>query len=44
LIAAWLGHADPAFTVRTYAHPHAGALKIAAESLQQFVSNTRSSL
>ncbi|KQU28395.1 recombinase XerD [Rhodococcus sp. Leaf225] len=34
VISAWLGHADSAFTMRTYAHAPNDALKIAAQSLQ----------
>jgi integrase len=31
-LAAWLGHSDPAFTLRTYTHfmPEAGARGVAA--------------
>jgi integrase len=35
--SAWLGHADPAFTMRTYVHQD-DALNLAAASLQQVVS------
>lgn len=38
VISAWLGHADPAFTMRTYVHAQNDALKIAAASLQQVVT------
>ena len=38
VIAQWLGHADPAFTMRTYVHSQDDALKIAAASLQQVVT------
>lgn len=34
VISAWLGHADSAFTMRTYAHAPNDALEIAAQSLQ----------
>ncbi|MFI5958412.1 site-specific integrase [Cryptosporangium sp. NPDC051539] len=33
VIAAWLGHADAAFTMRTYVHPQEDALKDAAKAL-----------
>lgn len=35
VISAWLGHADPAFTMRTYVHSQDDALKVAAATLQQ---------
>jgi integrase len=38
VISQWLGHADPAFTMRTYVHGHDDALKIAATTLQGVVS------
>jgi integrase len=38
VIAEWLGHADPAFTMRTYVHSQDDALKIAATTLQRVVS------
>ena len=38
VISQWLGHADPAFTMRTYVHSRDDALKIAAASLQQVVT------
>ncbi|MBY6438244.1 site-specific integrase [Rhodococcus kroppenstedtii] len=34
VISAWLGHADSAFTMRTYAHSTDDALRIAASTLQ----------
>jgi integrase len=37
VISQWLGHADPAFTMRTYVHSQDDSLKIAAASLQQVV-------
>jgi integrase len=40
VISAWLGHADPAFTMRTYVHAQDDALKVAAASLQQVVSTS----
>jgi integrase len=38
VISQWLGHADPAFTMRTYVHGGDDALKIAAATLQQLVT------
>lgn len=38
VISAWLGHADSAFTMRTYVHAQNDALKIAAASLQKVVT------
>ncbi|MGC2654503.1 MAG: tyrosine-type recombinase/integrase [Mycobacterium sp.] len=38
VISAWLGHADPAFTMRTYVHAQNGALKAAAATLQRVVT------
>ena len=35
LVAAWLGHADVSFTMRTYVHSQPDALKEAAESFNQ---------
>lgn len=32
LVAAWLGHADVSFTLRTYVHAQPGALELAARS------------
>lgn len=40
LISAWLGHADPAFTMRTYLHEQHDGLKVAAAGLQQVVSTS----
>jgi integrase len=40
LVAAWLGHADVSFTLRTYVHAQPGALAIAAQSFAPPVSNT----
>jgi integrase len=34
VIAAWLGHADPTFTMRTYVHSQNDALRDAAEALR----------
>jgi integrase len=38
VIAQWLGHADPAFTMRTYVHSQDDALKIAATTLRRIVT------
>ena len=38
VISAWLGHADAAFTMRTYVHSQDDALKIAAATLQRIVT------
>jgi integrase len=38
VISQWLGHADPAFTMRTYVHSQDDALKIAAATLQRVVT------
>jgi integrase len=38
VVSAWLGHADPAFTMRTYVHSQNDALTAAATSLQSVVS------
>jgi integrase len=38
VIAQWLGHTDPAFTMRTYAHSQDEALKAAAGSFQRVVT------
>jgi integrase len=38
VVSAWLGHADPAFTIRTYVHSQNDALNAAATSLQAVVS------
>jgi integrase len=40
VISAWLGHVDPAFTMRTYVHNQDEALKLAAATLQQVVSTS----
>jgi integrase len=37
-ISAWLGHADPAFTLRTYVHAQNDALNAAAATLQRVVT------
>lgn len=38
VISQWLGHTDPAFTLRTYVHPDKDALKGAAATLQRVVT------
>jgi len=38
VVSAWLGHADPAFTMRTYVHSQNDALAAAAVILQRVVS------
>lgn len=38
VISQWLGHTDPAFTMRTYVHSQPDALKLAADTLQQVVT------
>ncbi len=38
--SAWLGHADSAFTMRTYAHSTDDALRIAASTLQSMFGPT----
>jgi len=38
VISAWLGHADPAFTMRTYVHAQNDTLKGAAATLQKVVT------
>jgi integrase len=38
VIAAWLGHADPAFTMRTYVHSQESALTDAADTLSKLVT------
>jgi integrase len=38
VISQWLGHADPAFTMRTYVHSQDDALRLAAETLQRVVT------
>jgi integrase len=37
-ISAWLGHSDPAFTMRTYTHHQNDAFKAAVETLQRVVT------
>jgi integrase len=38
VIAAWLGHADVAFTMRTYVHSQPNALADGAQSLARVVT------
>ncbi len=38
VISQWLGHADPAFTMRTYVHSTGEALNVAAASLQRLAT------
>jgi len=40
VISAWLGHADPAFTLRTYVHAQNNALKAAAAILREVVTRS----
>ncbi len=40
VVSAWLGHADPAFTLRTYVHTGNDALQLAAASLQRVVTTS----
>jgi integrase len=40
VISAWLGHADPAFTMRTYVHAQNDALKAAAATSQKVVTRS----
>lgn len=37
VIAAWLGHANPAFTSRTYIHPRPETLHLAADALNTLI-------
>jgi integrase len=41
LVAAWLGHADVSFTLRTYVHAQPEALEIAARSFAPPTSSAR---
>jgi len=41
LVAAWLGHADVSFTLRTYVHAQPEALELAARSFAPPTSSTR---
>ncbi len=38
--SAWLGHADPAFTMRTYVHAQNDALKAAAAAWEKVVTRS----
>jgi hypothetical protein len=44
VIAAWLGHADVSFTMRTYVHSQPDALAEGAQSLARFVMTIRDTL
>lgn len=37
-VSAWLGHADPAFTLRTYVHSQPDALSVAAAALEELAT------
>ena len=39
LVAAWLGHADVSFTLRTYLHAQPEALAVAARSFRPHASS-----
>ena len=40
MVAAWLGHTDVSFTLRTYVHAQPEALLEAAQSLTRSSANT----
>jgi hypothetical protein len=40
VISAWLGHGDPAFTMRTYVYAENEALKAAAATSQRVVTRS----
>jgi integrase len=40
LVAAWLGHADVSFTMRTYVHAQPEALELAARSFAPPTANS----
>jgi len=42
IISAWLGHADTAFTMRTYVHNQPEKLALAAESISSWTRRTKS--
>ena len=42
IISAWLGHADTAFTMRTYVHNQPGKLALAAESISSWTRRKKS--
>jgi integrase len=42
IIKAWLGHADPAFTMRTYVHNQPGKLALVAESISSWTRRKKS--
>jgi|1185.fasta_scaffold1677281_1 hypothetical protein len=39
-VAAWLGHTDVSFTLRTYVHAQTGALELAARSFAPPAANS----
>ncbi|MDT5409260.1 MAG: hypothetical protein QOG14_1480 [Mycobacterium sp.] len=41
LVAAWLGHADISFTLRTYVHAQPEALAVAAEYSEELPNGPR---
>ena len=41
LVAAWLGHADISFTLRTYVHAQPEALAVAAEHSEELPNGPR---
>jgi integrase len=42
IISAWLGHADTAFTMRTYVHNQPEKLALAAESIPSWTRRKKS--
>jgi integrase len=42
IIKAWLGHADTAFTMRTYVHNQPAKLALAAESISSWTRRKKS--
>jgi integrase len=42
IITAWLGHADTAFTMRTYVHNQPEKLALAVESISSWTSRKKS--
>jgi integrase len=42
IISAWLGHADTAFTMRTYVHNQPEKLALAAESISSWTRRKKS--
>ena len=39
VVSQWLGHSDPAFTMRTYVHAREDALQTAAAGLQRVTTS-----